>query len=148
MLFAFLTRLKLLRTVESVLVRFTGWSLVSWHISRQSGVPYVPTAMLTTVGSRSGTLRSVPLFYFRDGDDFVLIASKGGAPAHPAWYPNLVATPQAWVRANRGRIAVTAEVVEGEERDRLWAIAAYPPYDEYQQRASPREIPVVRLRRR
>ena len=150
MLFNILTRLNLLRPVESALVRFTGWSLVSWHISGQSGVPYIPTAMLTTVGRSSGDLRSVPLFYFRDGRDFVLVGSKGGAPAHPAWFPNLVANPQAWLTVNRGRIPVTAEVVEGEDRDRLWAIAAaaYPPYNEYQERAAPRQIPVVRLRRR
>ena len=106
--------------------------------------------MLTTVGRTSGDLRSVPLFYFRDGRDFVLIGSKGGAPAHPAWFPNLVANPQAWLTANRRRIPVTAEVVEGDDRDRLWAIAAaaYPSYNEYQERAAPRQIPVVRLRRR
>ncbi len=150
MLFNLLTRLNILRPVESALVRFLGLSVVSWHISRQSGVPYVPTAMLTTVGRTSGDLRSVPLFFFRDGRDFVLIGSKGGAPAHPAWYPNLVDNPQAWLRVNTRRIPVIAEVVEGEERDRLWAIAAaaYPPYTEYQERANPRQIPVVRLRRR
>ena len=150
MLFNILTRLNLLRPVESALVRYLGWSLLSWHISGQSGVPYIPTAMLTTVGRSSGDLRSVPLFYFRDGRDFVLVGSKGGAPAHPAWFPNLVANPQAWLTVNRGRIPVTAEVVEGEDRDRLWAIAAaaYPPYNEYQERAAPRQIPVVRLRRR
>lgn len=150
MLFNLLTRLNLLRPVESALVRFLGLSVVSWHISRQSGVPYVPTAMLTTVGRTSGDLRSVPLFFFRDGRDFVLIGSKGGAPAHPAWYPNLVANPQAWLRVNTRRIPVIAEVVEGEERDRLWDIAAtaYPPYNEYQERANPRQIPVVRLTRR
>ncbi len=150
MLFNILTRLNILRPVESALVRFLGCSLVSWHISRQSGVPYVPTAMLTTVGRTSGDLRSVPLFYFRDGRDFLLIGSKGGAPVHPAWFPNLVANPQAWMTVNRRRIPVTAEVVEGEDRDRLWSIAAtaYPSYDEYQARANPRQIPVVRLRRR
>ena len=150
MLFNLLTRLNILRPVESALVRFLGLSVVSWHISRQSGVPYVPTAMLTTVGRTSGDLRSVPLFFFRDGRDFVLIGSKGGAPAHPAWYPNLVENPQAWLRVNGRRIPVIAEVAEGEERDRLWHIAAtaYPPYNEYQERANPRQIPVVRLRRR
>ena len=150
MLFNILTRLNILRPVESFLVRFLGLSVVSWHISRQSGVPYVATAMLTTIGRTSGDLRSVPLFFFRDGRDFVLIGSKGGAPAHPWWFPNLVANPQAWLRVNTRRIPVTAEVVEGEDRDRLWAIAAaaYPPYIEYQERATPRQIPVVRLRRR
>ncbi len=149
MLFRLLTRLNVLRPVESALVRFTGYSIVSRYISRQSGVPYVPTAMLTTVGRVSGDLRSVPLFYFRDGRDFVLIASKGGAPAHPAWFPNLAANPRAWLRVNRRRLPVTAEILEGDERDRLWALAAaaYPPYEEYRERAKPREIPVVRLRR-
>jgi len=148
-LFKLLTRLKLLRPVESFLVRFAGYSVVSRHISKQSGVPYVPTMMLTTIGCRSGVLRSVPLFYFSDGANYVLIGSKGGAPAHPSWYPNLVADPHAWVQVKRKRVAVTAEVVEGEDRERLWAVAAaaYPPYHEYQERAAPREIPVVRLRR-
>ena len=149
MLFDLLTRLKLLGPVESFLVRFAGYSVVSRHISKQNRVPYVPTLMLTTIGRKSGELRSVPLFYFRDGANYVLIGSKGGAPAHPSWYPNLVADPHAWVHVKRKRVAVTAEVVEGDDRERLWAVAAaaYPPYDEYQERAAPREIPVVRLRR-
>ena len=148
MLFDLLTRAKLLRPVEAFLVRFAGYSVVSRHISKQSGVPYVPTLMLTTIGAKSGELRSVPLFYFRDGANYVLIGSKGGAPAHPSWYPNLVADPHAWLHVKRKRVPVKAEVVEGEERARLWAIAAaaYPSYDEYQARAAPREIPVVRLR--
>tara|TARA_Y100000590_G_C15489990_1_gene927328 strand:+ start:559 stop:981 length:423 start_codon:yes stop_codon:yes gene_type:complete len=139
----------LLRIVESALVRFVGWSFVSWHISRQNGVPYVPTAMLTTIGRVSGNFQSVPLFFFRDGKDFVLVGSKGGATAHPAWFPNLLAHPQAWLRVNTRRIPVTAEVIEGAERERLWAIAAtaYPPYNDYQERAKPRQIPVILLRR-
>ena len=147
MLFNLLTRLNLLRPVESFLVRFVGYSVVSRHISKQSGVPYVPTLLLTTTGRKSGELRSVPLFYFSDGANYVLIGSKGGAPTHPSWFPNLVADPHAWVHVKRKRVAVTAEVVEGDDRERLWAVAAaaYPPYHEYQERANPREIPVVRL---
>ena len=87
MLFDLLTRLKLLGPIESFLVRFAGYSVVSRHISKQNRVPYVPTLMLTTIGRKSGELRSVPLFYFRDGANYVLIGSKGGAPAQPVLVP-------------------------------------------------------------
>ena len=147
MLFEWLTKLRILRPVENLLVRFAGYSIVSRHVTTQAGVAYVPTLLLTTVGRRSGELRTVPLFYFRDGANYLLIGSKGGAPAHPDWYPNLIESPRAWIRVNRKRIPVTARVAEGEERSRLWEIAAedWPAYNEYQERAQPREIPVVVL---
>ena len=150
MLIELLDRLRVRRPAERALVRYTGYSLLSRHVTRPLGVPYVPTLLLTTVGRRSGELRDAPLFYFEDGEDFVVVGSVGGRPRHPEWYLNLLAEPKAWVRVRRRRVPVTAAVLEGEERARLWAIAAraYPRYDELAVEARPREIPLVRLRPR
>jgi F420H(2)-dependent quinone reductase len=147
MLIRLLNRLGLRRTVEYWLVRLTGFSLLSWYISRDAGVPYVPTLLLTCIGRRSGKRETIPLFYFEDGGRYLLIGSKGGAPEHPDWYRNLRANPQAWVRIRRREIPVLASVAEGEERARLFEIAAnrWPTYRRYVERAAPREIPVVVL---
>ncbi len=148
MLVRILARLRLFRPVERLLVRYTGYSLLSWQLSRRSGVPYIPTLMLTTAGRHSGARHATPLFYFMDGANYVLVASKGGAPAHPDWFVNIQANPRARVRVNRREILVGAEVAEGEERTRLWELVStrWPVYHDYQERARPREIPVVVLR--
>lgn len=102
--------------------------------------------LLTTTGRKSGKSRTVPLTYTRDGDAYVLIGSKGGAPAHPAWYLNLVAHPDATITVGRAEIAVRARTAEGDERERLWRqmADAYAGYDGYQAKTA-REIPVVVL---
>ena len=148
MLFNLLNRVNLLRPVEAFLVRWFDFSIVSRHVCGQAGVPPVPTFTITTIGRTSGDLVATPLFYFRDGDAYVVIGSVGGAPQHPSWFQNLAADPQAWVRVRRSQRSVRAEVVTGEERASLWdrVTKAYPPYVEYQERAQAREIPVVRLR--
>lgn len=150
MIIELLDRLRVRRPVERALVRYTGYSLLSRHVTRPLGVAYVPTLLLTTIGRRSGELRDAPLFYFEDGGDLFVLGSVGGRPRHPEWYLNLLAEPKAWVRVRRRRVAVTAEVVEGEERARIWAVAAraYPRYDEMAEEARPRVIPLVRLRPR
>jgi len=106
-----------------------------------------PTLLLLTVGRRSGQERTLPLIYGPAGDSYVIIASKGGAPAHPAWYDNLTANPEVWLQIRDKRTAATARTAQGEERERLWKTLAqiYPPYDDYALRADPREIPVVVL---
>jgi F420H(2)-dependent quinone reductase len=106
-----------------------------------------PMLLLDHVGAKSGTKRTAPLLYIPDGDDVVLVASKGGYPKHPAWYHNLCAHPDTTVQVGRERRAVHARVAEPEERERLWAKATelYPPYDEYQERCEGREIPLVVL---
>ena len=107
-----------------------------------------PLLLLTTTGARSGEQRTTPLVYSTDGDLLVVIASKGGAPTHPAWYHNLTANPEATVELGTERFQVRAEVAQGEERDRLFEAQAaqMPNFAEYQRKTS-RRIPVFTLRR-
>jgi deazaflavin-dependent oxidoreductase (nitroreductase family) len=107
-----------------------------------------PTCVLTTTGRRSGEERKFALIYGRDGDDVVVVASKGGSPEHPGWYRNLVARPEARVQVLGERWDVRARTAAGDERARLWAImrGVWPSYDDYQERTE-REIPVVVLER-
>ena len=106
-----------------------------------------PILLLNTVGRKSGRKRTSPLLYVMDGEDFVIIASKGGAPNHPAWYLNLKANPDATVEVGDREVRVRAEEVDSEEKDRLWQkmVEMYPPYDDYQTRTK-REIPLLVLR--
>jgi deazaflavin-dependent oxidoreductase (nitroreductase family) len=105
--------------------------------------------LLTTTGRRSGEPRTVPLIYAADGDRCIVVASKGGAPEHPNWYRNLATNPIVQVQVKGERFSARARTVEGEERDRCWAIATaqWPNYDEYVKRTT-RVIPVVALERR
>jgi F420H(2)-dependent quinone reductase len=110
--------------------------------------PGFPTMLLLDhVGAKSGTKRTAPLLYFRDGDDFVIVASKGGFPKHPAWYHNLMANPDTEVQAGSEHRAVHARVATVEERKRLWPVALkqYRGYADYQARSKGREIPLVIL---
>ncbi len=108
--------------------------------------PGVPTLLLTTTGRRSGVKRRTALIYGRDNADYVVVASKGGAPEHPAWYLNLEADPQVEVQVLDAVVPATARTATGEERERLWALMRqiWPAYDEYQTHTE-REIPVVVL---
>ena len=105
-----------------------------------------PLLLLTHRGARSGTSRTNPLAYFRDGDDLVVVASKGGAPTDPDWYHNLLANPDATVEVGTETFAVTARPAAGEERERLWAMitAANPAFARYEE-TTPRTIPVMIL---
>jgi len=102
--------------------------------------------LLTTTGRKSGKRRTTPLLYLEDAGRYVVVASVGGAPTHPAWYLNLRSDPSATIRIGRRELAVGAETAAPEERARLWARATqmYPQYDDYQAKTS-REIPVVIL---
>ena len=106
--------------------------------------------LLTTTGARSGEERTTPLMFHRDGDRLILVASKNGAPDHPAWYHNLKANPRASVQIGTdtgiATLAVSAHEAEGEERERIWAdrVAMAPGFGEYQKRTS-RRIPVMVL---
>jgi deazaflavin-dependent oxidoreductase (nitroreductase family) len=108
----------------------------------------ITTLALTTLGRRSGKPRRTMLIYGKDGDRYVVVASKGGAPEHPLWYENLTAHPEVVVQVLADRFHARARTAEGEERARLWKLMAgiFPNYDEYQQKTS-REIPVVVLER-
>jgi len=80
-----------------------------------------PMLLLRTVGRRTKQPRTAALLYARDGDAYVVIASKGGAPRHPGWFHNLIAQPEVEIQVGWERIPVHARVAEGEERSRLWA---------------------------
>ena len=114
---------------------------------RIPGLP--PMLLLDHVGAKSGVKRTAPLLYIRDGDDVVIVASKGGFPKHPAWFHNLRANPDTTVQIGSERRAVRARIATPQERERLWpkAVAAYHDYARYQQRTD-REIPLVILERR
>jgi proline iminopeptidase len=106
------------------------------------------TLLLTTRGRKTGNPTTAPLIYEQDGDAYVIVASKGGAPKHPGWYRNLAKDPNVEVQVQDDRFAAHARTATGEERERLWKLAAqqWPDYDAYQQRTD-REIPVVVLER-
>jgi deazaflavin-dependent oxidoreductase (nitroreductase family) len=106
-----------------------------------------PILLLNTVGRKTGRKRTTPLLYVMDGEDFVIIASKGGAATHPAWYLNLRANPDATVEIGDRELQVVAGVADPEEKARLWEkmVEMYPTYDDYQ-RKTEREIPLLVLR--
>ena len=105
-----------------------------------------PTLLLTTTGRRSGEQRTTPLIFGRDGESYVIVASKGGAPQHPAWYVNLTAEPEVEFQVKGDRFRCRARTADPEERARLWPAMAeiWPHYDAYAEKTD-REIPVVVL---
>ena len=107
-----------------------------------------PILLLTTTGRKSGEPRIKPLIFGEEDGRYVVVASQGGAPAHPQWYLNLRADPDVHVQIKGDRFRARARDAEGEERERLWRLMneIWPPYDEYQERTE-RRIPVVVLER-
>lgn len=105
-----------------------------------------PVLLLTTTGRKSRQRRTAPLLYLKDGNDFVIVASQGGAPQHPGWFLNLEGDPKAEVEIGAERFPVTARRASEDEKAALWPrlVAIYAPYDQYQRRTT-RPIPVVRL---
>ena len=105
-----------------------------------------PSLLLDHIGAKTGTVRTTPLTYLTDGDNFVLVASKGGNPKNPAWYHNLRAHPDVIVQVGSKRVAVRARVATADERKRLWpkVVDLYGGYADYQRRTK-REIPLVIL---
>jgi len=105
-----------------------------------------PTLLLTATGRRSGEARTQALIFARDGDDYLIVASMGGAPKHPSWYLNLTANPDAEIQVKGEHIPVTARTASDVEKPRLWSIVneTWPNYDVYQTRTE-RAIPVVVL---
>lgn len=102
--------------------------------------------LLDHVGARSGTLRTSPLLFIPDGENLLLVASKGGFPKNPAWFHNLRANPVTYAQIGPERRRVRARVATADERPRLWelAVGVWPGYDDYRARAD-REIPLVVL---
>lgn len=105
-----------------------------------------PLVLLTTTGAKSGRRVTTPVMYVKDGDRYVVIASKGGDDTNPAWYHNLRATPAATAEIGTETFEVKAVVAEGEERDRLYAkmVEQAPQFADYEKKTT-RRIPVVTL---
>jgi deazaflavin-dependent oxidoreductase (nitroreductase family) len=132
----------------------TGW--VNEHIRRyvdsdgEDGHDWrgVPTLLLTTVGRKTGRRRRSALIYGRDGDRYLLVASQGGADAHPAWYLNLVEHPEVELQVGPDRYPAVARTASPDEKPALWKAmtAIWPAYDDYQKKTD-RQIPVVILER-
>lgn len=108
-----------------------------------------PVLILTTTGARTGEPRVAPLVFSRDGDHLVIMASKSGAPVHPAWYANLVANPVVTVETGGERFEARASEAHGDERARLWDahVVQHPAFAEYVEKAGDRIIPVIVLDR-
>jgi len=133
----------------------TGW--VAKHIrsyvetdgaSGHEWRPGVPTLLLTTRGRKSGLRRRTALIYGRDGERYLVVASVGGSPRHPAWYLNLVEHPDVEVQVGPDRFTTRARPATAEEKPRLWRLMTevWPDYDSYQAKTD-RAIPVVVLER-
>jgi F420H(2)-dependent quinone reductase len=105
-----------------------------------------PTLLLDHTGAKSGRRRTSPLVYARDGENVILVASKGGYPKNPAWFHNLQAHPDTTIQIGSQRLSVHARVADAAERKRLWpvVVGVYKGYDGYQARTE-REIPLVIL---
>jgi len=124
--------------------RLTGGVIGHW-----TGPSAPPTLLLDHVGAKSGKKRTSPLAHIRDGENYVLVGSKGGYPQNPAWFHNLKANPETTVQVKHGKIPVRARVATPEERERLWpkVIETFDNYRVYQERTE-RQIPVVILESR
>jgi deazaflavin-dependent oxidoreductase (nitroreductase family) len=137
--------------IGSVVVRVM--SVLNTWVYRASGgriggrfLRGAPVCLLTTRGRRSGQPRVAPLLYLRDGENVVVVASKGGMSHHPLWYRNLEADPDVVVQIGRETTKRRARLASADEKRRLWPqlVAMYPDYDDYQARTE-RDIPVVIL---
>jgi deazaflavin-dependent oxidoreductase (nitroreductase family) len=108
----------------------------------------VQTLLLTVRGRKSGKLRRTALIYGQDGDRYIVVASKGGAPEHPEWYLNLVANPEVQLQVGADKFTAKARTATAEEKPALWRLmtSVWPDYDSYQKKTE-REIPVVILER-
>jgi len=124
--------------------RYIGTDGEEGHIWREGST----ILLLTTTGRKTGRQSTTPLIYGLDGENPVIVASKGGAPEHPGWYLNLSKTPEVEVQIMGDRFHAQARDAEGEERERLWRQLneIWPHYDEYQTKTT-RQIPVVVLER-
>jgi deazaflavin-dependent oxidoreductase (nitroreductase family) len=111
-----------------------------------SRLPGLDVLLLTTRGRKTGLERTLPMPYFRDGNDYILVGSNGGLPRDPAWWFNLQAEPNASVLIRREVVAVHARLASPEERERLWPrlTRENPNYARYARKTS-REIPVIVL---
>ncbi|MFF1872198.1 nitroreductase family deazaflavin-dependent oxidoreductase [Streptomyces sp. CB03911] len=132
----------------------TGWVADQARRYEESGgtagttIQGAPCLLLDHLGRKSGQWRRTVLIYGRDGEDYLVVASLGGADHHPLWYLNLTANPEVRLRVGPERFTATAEELPAEEKARVWPslVEVFPPYAGYQKKTS-RDIPVIRLRR-
>jgi len=119
-----------------------------WDATVGGGKGMVPTLLLTTTGRKSGRALTLPLIFGSSGKDYVVVASKGGAPAHPAWYLNLQDNPEVQVQVKADKFTAHAHTADAKERALLWPkmVEIYGPYTDYQTKTD-RQIPVVVLKR-
>lgn len=117
-----------------------------WDASIGGGKGMIPILLLTTRGRRTGRELTMPLIFGRSGGSYILVASKGGAPNHPAWYLNLVDNPEVGVQVKAEKFKARARTITGAARAAVWKqmVELYSPYDAYQ-RKTQREIPLVAL---
>lgn len=120
-----------------------------WDATPFGGRPGTPCLLLFTRGRKSGRPITMPLIYGTDGDRYVIVGSKGGAPEHPAWYLNMLAQAEVEVQVAQDRFQAVHRTAQGEERARLFEMMTriYPPFPSYQARTA-RELPVVVLERK
>jgi deazaflavin-dependent oxidoreductase (nitroreductase family) len=138
------------RAFDRWLVRLTGFSVITWQYSKAGGNAYQPTLLLTTIGRKSGRLRTRALPYYPGEDgSWVVIGSNGGGPRDPDWAWNVRSNEAAWVCVRRRKLPVRAHIAAGDERRRLFdSITAHrDSLARYQERASTfgREVPLVVL---
>jgi deazaflavin-dependent oxidoreductase (nitroreductase family) len=137
------------RAIDRILVRWTGWSMITWQYTRAAGRPYQPSLLLTTIGRRTGLLRSSVLPYYRVGGDLVVCGTRGGGPYDPLWAGNIRADAHCWLRLGRRLVPATARIATGDERAALFEAVAvqHGGLRRYQDRAATygREVPLVIL---
>ena len=139
--------------IGSIVVKIMSWlNVVAYRATggRLGGtfLRGAPVCLVTVIGRKTGEPHIIPLLYLADGDDLIIVASKGGMSKHPVWYLNLVANPRCEVEIGNSRTSMVARRVSAEEKAALWPrlCAMYPDYDGYQARTE-RDIPVLRLSR-
>ena len=122
-------------------IRREGHPVTGWFAGQQ-------VLLLTTTGAKTGEQRTIPLAYTKDGDRYVVTASKGGAPTHPAWFHNLRKDSTAVIEVDRKTFHARAAVPQGEERQRLWDqhVATHTGIGEYPKKTT-RIIPIVTFER-
>ena len=136
------------KAIDRFITRWTGHSLITFEFAKAAGRPYhAANLLLTTIGSKTGALRTSCLPYFRYGDELVVCGTKGGGPKDPYWVGNLRAEPRCWVRIHRRQSPATARVAAGAERQVVFAEVArqHQDLERYQAQTASlgRDIPLV-----
>ena len=127
------TIIKVMSKVNTAVYRWTGGVLGStWRVG--GAFPWgIPLLLLTTIGRKTGHPRTLPLIYIEEGDNIIVVASKGGLPSEPLWYKNIVANPECDVQIKRRKMKAKARTASPEEREALWPklVAHYPDFASY-----------------